>query len=131
MEHFLSLDTAFMPSDYTSLNVSMLKLTPLQSHLSNTISENQLALINLKYFAAEACDETCFFLSEVTDGGGISWRLIVVMTVVTTVDKENCMTTHAIFIPIYGCPMLGPIFFLNRMHFPIQASASKAVRNDG
>ncbi len=29
----------------------------------------------------------------------------VVTTVVTTVATENCMTTRAIFSPIYGCPM--------------------------
>ncbi len=33
---------------------------------------------------------------------------LVVMTIVTTVAKENHMTTHAIFF-INGCPLLGTV----------------------
>ncbi len=39
-----------------------------------------------------------------------SRHTIVVTTVGTTVPTQNCMTTHAIFFLIYGCPMLGTIF---------------------
>ncbi len=46
-----------------------------------------------------------------------SRHAIVVTTLLMTAARENRMTMHAIFFPIYECPMLGSDFFLNRIYF--------------